>query len=116
MRMLSIFEPGKLVMEDMPRPILTPGHAIVEIEKCGICGSDVTAYSGKNPTMKYPIHGLGHEGVGTIVEIGENEEGFKVGDRVALEPYVPVSPAICARWKDLTTVQIFMSAVYIKMV
>ena len=89
MRMLSIFEPGKLVMEDMPRPTLTPGHAIVEIEKCGICGSDVTAYSGKNPTMKYPIHGLGHEGVGTIVEIGENEEGFKVGDRVALEPYVP---------------------------
>ena len=47
MRMLSIFEPGKLVMEDMPRPTLTPGHAIVEIEKCGICGSDVTAYSGK---------------------------------------------------------------------
>ena len=89
MRMLSIFEPGKLVMEDMPSPTLTPGHAIVEIEKCGICGSDVTAYSGKNPTMKYPIHGLGHEGVGTIVEIGENEEGFKVGDRVALEPYVP---------------------------
>mgnify|MGYP000862672443 CR=1 FL=1 len=44
MRMLSIFEPGKLVMEDMPRPTLTPGHAIVEIEKCGICGSDVTEF------------------------------------------------------------------------
>lgn len=89
MRTLSIFTPGKLVMEDMPYPKLTPGNAIVRIEMCGICGSDVTAYSGKNPTMRYPIHGLGHEGVGVIVEIGENEQGLKVGDRVALEPYVP---------------------------
>lgn len=89
MRTLSIFEPGKLVLEDLPRPTLTPGNAIVKIEACGICGSDVTAYRGSNPTMKYPIHGLGHEGVGTIVEVGENEQGLKVGGRVALEPYVP---------------------------
>ncbi len=77
------------MMEDLPRPVLTEGNAIVKIEMCGICGSDVTAYSGKNPTMRYPIHGLGHEGVGVIVEIGENEQGLKAGDRVALEPYVP---------------------------
>lgn len=89
MHTLSILEPGKLVMEDLPRPQLTEGHAIVKMDMCGICGSDVTAYRGTNPTMKYPIHGLGHEGVGTIVEIGENEKGLKVGDRVALEPYVP---------------------------
>lgn len=89
MRTLSIFKPGKLVMEDTSYPVLTPGNAIVKIEMCGICGSDVTAYSGKNPTMRYPIHGLGHEGVGVIVEIGENDRGLKAGDRVALEPYVP---------------------------
>lgn len=89
MRTLSIFAPGNLVMEDLPRPQLTPGNAIVRIEMCGICGSDVTAYSGRNPTMRYPIHGLGHEGVGVIEEIGVNDRGLKVGDRVALEPYVP---------------------------
>lgn len=89
MKTLSIFEPGKLVFEDLPRPVLTDGNAIIKIEMCGICGSDVTAFSGKNPTMKYPVHGLGHEGVGTIVEIGANDRGLKVGDRVALEPYVP---------------------------
>lgn len=59
------------------------------MEMCGICGSDVTAYRGVNPTMKYPINGLGHEGVGIIEAIGENDKGLKVGDRVALEPYVP---------------------------
>ena len=89
MRTLSIFEPGRLVMEDLPRPALTEGNAIVKMEMCGICGSDVTAFSGKNPTMRYPIHGMGHEGVGVIAEIGENDRGLKVGDRVALEPYVP---------------------------
>ena len=89
MRMLSIFEPGSLQMEDAAYPRLTPGNAIVKMEMCGICGSDVTAYTGKNPTMRYPIHGLGHEGVGVIVEIGENDKGLQVGDRVALEPYVP---------------------------
>lgn len=89
MRTLSIYEPGKLVLEDLTRPQLTPGNAIIEMKMCGICGSDVTAYRGTNPTMKYPIQGLGHEGVGVIAEIGPNEKGLKVGDRVALEPYVP---------------------------
>lgn len=89
MRTLSIFAPGQLAMEDRPCPQLTEGNAIVKIEMCGICGSDVTAYAGTNPTMRYPIHGLGHEGVGVITGIGENARGLQVGDRVALEPYVP---------------------------
>ena len=39
MRMLSIFEPGSLQMEDAAYPRLTPGNAIVKMEMCGICGS-----------------------------------------------------------------------------
>lgn len=89
MKVLCIDGPEKLEMKEFERPELKPGQAVVKIEMCGICGSDVTAYRGVNPTMKYPVNGLGHEGVGTIVEIGENDKGLKVGDRVALEPYVP---------------------------
>jgi len=89
MKMLCLPEPGKLEINDMPMPVWEAGMAIVKIEMCGICGSDVTAYRGVNPTMKYPINGLGHEGVGVIVEIGENDKDLKPGDRVALEPYVP---------------------------
>ena len=51
MKALSIFEPRKLVMEDVERPVLTAGNAIVEMKMCGLCGSDITAYSGVNPTM-----------------------------------------------------------------
>lgn len=89
MKMLCLPEPGRLELKDMPMPELTEGQAIIKIEMCGICGSDVTAYRGVNPTMKYPINGLGHEGVGVIIQIGENEKGLRAGDRVALEPYVP---------------------------
>ena len=97
MNVLCLPEPGKLVLKDLPMPTLTEGQAIIKIEMCGICGSDVTAYRGVNPTMRYPINGLGHEGVGIIQEIGENDKGLKAGDRVALEPYVPCNKChMCA--------------------
>lgn len=89
MKTLSIIKPQQLVLENNEKPVLKEGYAIIEIKYCGICGSDVTAFKGTNPTMKYPIHGLGHEGVGTVSEVGENDFGIKVGDRVALEPYIP---------------------------
>ena len=38
MRTLSIYEPGKLVLEDLSRPQLTQGNAIIEMKMCGICG------------------------------------------------------------------------------
>lgn len=97
MKVLCIEEPKKLEIKEFPKPELQPGQAVVKIEMCGICGSDVTAYKGVNPTMKYPVNGLGHEGVGVIVEIGENEKGLRAGDRVALEPYVPCNSCyMCA--------------------
>ncbi|MFV0465740.1 MAG: zinc-binding dehydrogenase [Lachnospiraceae bacterium] len=89
MKVLCIEGPEKLEIKDFPMPILEEGKAIVKIIECGICGSDVTAYRGVNPTMKYPVNGIGHEGVGIISEIGPNEKGLKAGDRVTLEPYIP---------------------------
>lgn len=97
MKVLCLPEPGNLVIKDLPMPELKEGQAIIKMEMCGICGSDVTAYRGVNPTMRYPINGLGHEGVGVIQEIGENDKGLKPGDRVALEPYVPCNKChMCA--------------------
>ena len=91
MKILCQPKPGVLELkEDFPLPQRHEDTAIVKIEMCGICGSDVTAYRGTNPTMRYPINGLGHEGVGMITDIApDNAKGLKVGDRVALEPYVP---------------------------
>ena len=75
MKVLCLPEPGNLVIKDLPMPELKEGQAIVKIEMCGICGSDVTAYRGVNPTMRYPINGLGHEGVASSGKSGRMTRG-----------------------------------------
>lgn len=89
MKRISVIEPRKLLIEEIEKPKAGEGQALVKMVYCGICGSDISAFRGGNPTCKYPIYGLGHEGVGVIEEIGPNDRGLKKGDRVALEPYIP---------------------------
>lgn len=81
-------KPYEISMQALECQKPKPGHALIRMMYCGICGSDIGAYKGTNPTMRYPIMGMGHEGVGIVEEIEPGSE-IKVGDRVALEPYIP---------------------------
>lgn len=49
MKVLCLPEPGNLVIKDLPMPELKEGQAIIKMEMCGICGSDLTAYRGGEP-------------------------------------------------------------------
>jgi len=63
------------------------GQALLRVEACGLCGTDLAQYQGQVPTG-YPII-PGHEPVGIIEELGREAAsswGVKVGDRVALIP------------------------------
>lgn len=109
MRILEMPAPEQLVLREVPRPELRPGCAVIRMEYCGICGSDLTAYTGKNPTVRYPVAGIGHEGIGVIEEIGENVQGLRPGDRVALEPYIPCRRChMCAaeRFNNCTDIRV----------
>jgi threonine dehydrogenase-like Zn-dependent dehydrogenase len=72
-------------------PKVEVGEALVEIEACGICGSDIEQYRGTftaNNILRYPLI-PGHEPIGRIVDIGKQAArnwGVKLGDRVAIEP------------------------------
>lgn len=56
----------------------------IEIECCGVCGSDIHAASGNWGRPYLPV-AVGHEIVGKIVKIGPNaKEGLKLGDRVGV--------------------------------
>jgi alcohol dehydrogenase len=57
--------------------------AIVRVVKTTICGTDLHILKGDVPTCA-PGRILGHEGVGTITEIGAGVTEFKVGDRVVI--------------------------------
>lgn len=89
MKILKMPNPGCMELCDIAEPENKPGFAKIKMEYCGICGSDLTAYTGRNPTVRYPVEGNGHEGIGIITEIDQNDRGLKPGDRVALEPYIP---------------------------
>jgi alcohol dehydrogenase len=58
-----------------------PGDAIVEVATAGLCGSDLHPYFGREVGLD-PGTVMGHEFVGTVVEVGENVASFSPGDRV----------------------------------
>jgi alcohol dehydrogenase len=66
----------------VPDPaILEPTDAIVRIDTSTICGSDLHILKGDVPEVK-PGTILGHEAVGTVVEVGAAVTTVKAGDRV----------------------------------
>ena len=87
-----------IVIKEVPIPQPAAGEVLVRLEYVGICGSDVHYYhSGACGPFKVDLNEdfmLGHECAGTIVEIGSDVKGLKVGDRVALEPGITCGQCI----------------------
>jgi threonine dehydrogenase-like Zn-dependent dehydrogenase len=84
---------GNIDVQEVPDPkIINPSDAIVKVAATCICGSDLHLYDGYIPSM---MRGdiLGHEFVGTVVEVGSEVTKLKVGDRVVV-PF-PISCGKC---------------------
>jgi len=84
MKALVYHGPGKKSWEEKPKPsLIKPTDAIVKINKPTICGTDLHIMKGDVPEVT-DGRLLGHEGVGTIEEVGAAVSGFKKGDRVLI--------------------------------
>lgn len=94
---------GDIRVDEVPEPQVRPGTVLVEVEWCGICGSDLHEYLEGPifvPTAEapHPLTGesmpvtLGHEFAGVVAEVGAGVDDVRVGDRVVVEPYV-----VCGR-------------------
>jgi alcohol dehydrogenase len=84
MKALVYHGPGEKAWESAPDPtIIDPTDAIVRIDTSTICGSDLHILKGDVPEVK-PGTILGHEAVGTVVEVGAAVTTVKAGDRVLL--------------------------------
>ena len=78
---------GRLVMEDRPTPVITaPDDVLVEVEACGICGSDLQMLNVPPGHPATPGTILGHEMVGRIAAVGEAVTSVAVGTRVIIDP------------------------------
>ncbi|GGH52802.1 alcohol dehydrogenase [Paenibacillus silvae] len=72
-------------LQDIEEPnIQNPNQVKVKIYGSGICGTDLNIVKGKVAANKGTV--IGHEGVGTVVEVGEDVHGIRVGDRVLVDP------------------------------
>ncbi|ACZ29258.1 Alcohol dehydrogenase GroES domain protein [Xylanimonas cellulosilytica DSM 15894] len=82
MKALVYHGPGHKEWESVPDPaILAPTDAIVRIDTTTICGTDLHILQGDCPEVKEGTV-LGHEGVGTVVEVGAAVGNVRAGDRV----------------------------------
>jgi len=75
------------IKNDLEKPDVEPNEVLVKVKYCGICGSGVESY--KSGGLYLPNVILGHELSGEIVEIGEKVKGFKIEDRVTVNPNLP---------------------------
>lgn len=76
---------GRIRVERLPLPLTAPDQVRVRLEGCGICASNLPVWAGQ-PWFEYPLApgAPGHEGWGEIESLGDQVDGWRVGERVAL--------------------------------
>jgi 2-desacetyl-2-hydroxyethyl bacteriochlorophyllide A dehydrogenase len=79
-----ITAPATAELVCVPTPDPGRGEVLVELEGCGVCGSDLAVWQGR-PWFDYPREpgAPGHEGWGRVVAAGPDVHGPAVGTRVA---------------------------------
>lgn len=87
--------PREQEFAEIPIPRIGPGAGLLRIEANGLCASDIDSYHGTDPGDFYRGHPRfprinGHEIVGVIEELGPDQrhDNLKVGDRVAVNPFI----------------------------
>ncbi|HEY3464751.1 MAG TPA: alcohol dehydrogenase catalytic domain-containing protein [Amycolatopsis sp.] len=86
MRAFVLTGPRRGSVQEVPSPEAVPGEVVVDVERAGVCGTDVEFYTGEMTYLHqghsaYPMR-LGHEWAGTVTAIGEGVDPAWLGRRV----------------------------------
>lgn len=84
-------------LEDVPMPTIGINDVLIKVLRTGICGTDLHIYkwdAWAQKTIPVPLV-IGHEFVGSIVEVGENVTDFHVSEIVSGEGHV-----VCGRCRN----------------
>jgi (R,R)-butanediol dehydrogenase/meso-butanediol dehydrogenase/diacetyl reductase len=73
-----------------------PTDAVVKVDYCGICGSDLHGWSAAGAVYEYGTL-MGHEATGTVEEVGPEVSKLKPGDRVAINGFTPCGECVACR-------------------
>lgn len=84
MRSVVISGQKKLEIKEIKEPKSVKGEVLIDVKKCGICGSDIHYWEAGNPVGLV----MGHEYCGIVTDPGKRKD-LRVGDRVTA---LPISP------------------------
>ncbi len=88
MKALVYRGPRDIALESLPDPEIEDDRdAIIKVDKCSICGSDLHIYHGET-FSEDTGYCVGHEAVGEVVEVGRGVRQLKVGDKVMISAAV----------------------------
>ena len=98
-----------LQIEHRPDPTPQPDEVVIQVARCGICGTDLAMTDGAGPL--FDLDSIpGHEFAGEIVAIGSAVSRLKIGDRVTAMPFVGCGvcevclagrPNFCAQFRGM---------------
>ncbi|MFJ1766951.1 zinc-binding dehydrogenase [Amycolatopsis sp. NPDC088138] len=86
MRAFVLTGPREFSVRAVPVPEAVPGEVVVDVERAGVCGTDVEFFTGEMAYLHqghsaYPMR-LGHEWAGTVSAIGDGVDPSWLGRRV----------------------------------
>ena len=76
--------PGKFELRDVPVPEVGPDDALIRIDRCGICGTDIHIFNGHYAADRLPLI-PGHELAGTVTTVGPNVDWLEPGSRAVVD-------------------------------
>ena len=85
MKAVVIEKPNSMSVTRIEDPTPVAGEAVIKVEACGICGTDIHVLHGEFAPTRYPIV-PGHEFCGEVVAVAKDVKNVKVGDFVAVDP------------------------------
>ena len=85
MRQAVMTAPGEIAFGETAVPTPGDGQVLMQIQRIGVCGSDVHVYHGKHPFTPFPVV-QGHEFSAQVVAVGPGVEHVKVGQKVTATP------------------------------
>jgi len=95
MRAMVLDKPGQpLQLRDIEKPRPAKGQLLVRVATCAVCRTDLHVVDGELPDPKLPLI-PGHQIVGYVEEIGEENSKFAIGDRVGI-PWLGWTDGECA--------------------
>lgn len=84
MRSAAFVGPGRIDLSDVAEPVVGPNDVLLDVEACGVCGSDVGSFL--HGHYVEPGQVMGHELSAVVRTVGSAVTGLDVGTRVAIRP------------------------------